>query len=496
MNKLLLILSLYLCAHTGIAQRLSWQFDFDHQDVNVRLDTPYQLSVQTVDIPGNGYIVAKIEGECKSTWGDRIVFAVSDNKWWSSNFGNVGINVVDSNFINNFSHTMVYKVSKGQQTFYALAHNFVDRDGSGIASTVGRMILEFIPDQNGKALVNINNMIQYPLLLNTTELLIDSLTISMQKAGGAYVTLNGVAISLGDQELKYNLKVDDPNSPIISDIAFYTVSQLKHLNFSLNRYFEFSAGTHKVYITAQKLGGNFGSDYNGLISTFSSQLFYNDDHDAKINSVSKETTISNYNQPVILGSLEIPIPAKGKIQIAYSGETEIRSGEEFDIEAKLDGVVPANAIRTKNIITHDKDKVVYFSRNEIIDVTPGIIKIDLEGIMKGSNPMQGTRNVDANLTVKFISETTTASEDIKESNSRSWSIYPNPFSENIQLDSDLKMSEPCSVNIINPLGQEIYQSNTSIAPKLMIDTKSWPAGIYTVSIKSKYQLLNKKLIKI
>ncbi len=496
MNKLLLILSLYLCTHAGIAQRLSWQFDVTLPPTNVRLDTPYQMTVQTVDIPENGYVVAKLEGECKSTWGDRIVFAVSDNKWWSSNFGNVGVNVIDSNFINNFSHTMVYKVNKGQYTFYALAHNFVDRDGSGVASVVGRMILEFIPDQNGKALVNINNMIHYPLILNTNELLIDSLTISMQKAGGAYVTLNGTVASLADQELIFNLKVDDLNSPKISDIGFYTVSQLKSLNFSLNRYLEFSAGTHKVYITAQKLGGNFGSDYNGLISTFSSQIFYNDDHDAKINSVTKETTISNYNQPVILGSLEIPILAKGKIQIAYSGETEIRSGEELDLEAKLDGVVPSNAIRTKNVMTHDKDKVVYFSRNEIIDVTPGIIKIDLEGIMKGNNPMQGTRNVDANLTVKFISETTTASEDIKESNSGSWSIYPNPFYENIQLGSDLQMSEPCSVHIINPLGQEIYKSNTSIAPKLMIDTRSWPAGIYTVSIKSKYQLMNKKLIKI
>jgi len=167
MNKLLLILSLYLCTHAGIAQRLSWQFDVTLPPTNVRLDTPYQMTVQTVDIPENGYVVAKLEGECKSTWGDRIVFAVSDNKWWSSNFGNVGVIVIDSNFINNFSHTMVYKVNKGQYTFYVLAHNFVDRDGSGVASVAGRMIIEFIPDQNGKALVNINNMIHYPLILNT-----------------------------------------------------------------------------------------------------------------------------------------------------------------------------------------------------------------------------------------------------------------------------------------------------------------------------------------
>ncbi len=69
---------------------------------------------------------------CYSTPGDLIVLAASDAPSWSVNDGNVGVEALDTDIrINSFSHTRVYNVTAGAQTFYAVAHNYVESDGDG-----------------------------------------------------------------------------------------------------------------------------------------------------------------------------------------------------------------------------------------------------------------------------------------------------------------------------------------------------------------------------
>ena len=56
----------------------------------------------------------------------------------------MGVEAKDSDVNqNSFSHTRVYNVSAGARTFYAVGHNYVEYDGTGIASVYGNITVLF-----------------------------------------------------------------------------------------------------------------------------------------------------------------------------------------------------------------------------------------------------------------------------------------------------------------------------------------------------------------
>ena len=88
----------------------------------------------------------RFDGQIYSTPGDAIILAASDAPSWSTNDGNVAVEAMDSDIrINSFSHTSVYNVVAGEQTFYAIAHNYVETDGDAEVSIYGSLTVEFIP---------------------------------------------------------------------------------------------------------------------------------------------------------------------------------------------------------------------------------------------------------------------------------------------------------------------------------------------------------------
>jgi hypothetical protein len=94
-----------------------------------------------------GKVVVHFDGECISSPGDRIILAASDQPSWSPNAGATSVEAYDSDVnSNSFSHTRVYAVTPGSQTFYAIAHNYVETDGNGIAGIYGTLSVIFIPD--------------------------------------------------------------------------------------------------------------------------------------------------------------------------------------------------------------------------------------------------------------------------------------------------------------------------------------------------------------
>jgi hypothetical protein len=78
-------------------------------------------------------------------------------------------------------------------------------------------------------------------------------------------------------------------------------------------------------------------------------------------------------------------------------------------------------------------------------------------------------------------------------NSNVISIYPNPTSESVSIDYALLSSY--EVNIQDITGRVVY-SNTAYENNNKINTNYLESGMYSVSIKSKNQLIGNKLLVI
>ncbi|MBK6524339.1 MAG: hypothetical protein IPG07_01600 [Crocinitomicaceae bacterium] len=101
----------------------------------------------TINPATTGRVIVRFDGFCIASPGDMIVLAASNTASWGVDDGNVGVEIDNSDVTQaQFSHTRVYDVVAGSQTFYAIAHNYVETAGTGIASIYGALTVEFIPD--------------------------------------------------------------------------------------------------------------------------------------------------------------------------------------------------------------------------------------------------------------------------------------------------------------------------------------------------------------
>lgn len=122
-----------------------------HQGVNqtnVNVEgAPVTMGQINFEALGAGKVVVTYDGLCASSPDDRVVMAASNTQDWSSNSGNVNVEAISADFnYNNFSHTRVYDVTEGSQSFYAICENFVETGGNGIASNYASLTVSYYPD--------------------------------------------------------------------------------------------------------------------------------------------------------------------------------------------------------------------------------------------------------------------------------------------------------------------------------------------------------------
>jgi len=71
------------------------------------------------------------------------------------------------------------------------------------------------------------------------------------------------------------------------------------------------------------------------------------------------------------------------------------------------------------------------------------------------------------------------------------SMYPNPFQDFIQLES---RSEEINYSIFNSTG-ELMSEGTLSGFNSKVNTSSWPAGLYTIHLRSEHEDIYGKLIR-
>nr|WP_321452697.1 T9SS type A sorting domain-containing protein [uncultured Carboxylicivirga sp.] len=223
---------------------------FDNiSEMDINLANSTAVGHVTINPATSGRVIVHFDGQCISDPGDRIILAASNTTSWGVNDGNVGVEAIDSDLNqNSFSHTRVYNVSAGSQTFYAIAQNYVETEGSGIASIYGTLTAVFIPD--GVLPVSYDRILETNIDV-TNVFTVGQVTINPQVAGRAFVHFDGMCYSSkGDRILLAASNVQDWG---VNDgcVSVQAVNQDNNINsFSHTRAYDVDAGSNTFYAIA------------------------------------------------------------------------------------------------------------------------------------------------------------------------------------------------------------------------------------------------------
>jgi len=239
----------------------------DHKEIsqtNIDLTNERTVGRITINPPCPGKVIVHFDGKCISDPGDRIILAASNSNSWSPNEGNANVEAISNDLNrNSFSHSQVYDVQAGSQTFYAIAHNYVETAGDGEASIYGTLTVEFLPISN--AIIGHDGVRQTRIDLSS-RVTVGSVTIKPQEPGMAIVRFDGTCISsVGDRIVLASSDTDNW-SPNDGNVNFEAASSMVPRNsFSHTRAYRVTAGLH----TFNAIAHNYvETDGNGEASIY------------------------------------------------------------------------------------------------------------------------------------------------------------------------------------------------------------------------------------
>ncbi|HXJ55282.1 MAG TPA: hypothetical protein VNU68_01340 [Verrucomicrobiae bacterium] len=242
--------------------------------INVR-GTPVVVGTVTIQAPASGKVVAHFDGDCISSVGDRIVLAASDTPDWGVNDGNVGVKAVSATVDSQtFSHTRVYAVTAASHTFYAVAQNYVEEGGTGIASIYGSLTLEFVPDSPALPFLDNRGIANSSINLRGSPVSLATITLQTPTAGDVVVHFDGSCISdVGDRIV---LAASDTPDWGVNDgnVSVTAPSPAVRMQcFSHSRVYHVSAGAHNFYAVAQNYVQESGSGFASIYGTLTAEFF-------------------------------------------------------------------------------------------------------------------------------------------------------------------------------------------------------------------------------
>ena len=238
---------------------------------SIDLNSKTVVGEVTINPATSGKVIVHFDGNCTSDVGDRIVLAASNTTSWGPDDGNVSVQAVSADLNSNtFSHTRVYDVTAGSHTYYALAQNYVETAGSGIASIYGSLTAEFIPD--GGSLVGFQGIKKTSIDLNS-KTVVGEVTINPATSGKVVVHFDGNCTSdVGDRIVlaASNTTSWGPDDGNVNVQAVNT--DVNSNSFSHTRVYDVTAGSHTYYALAQNYvetaGSGIASIYGSLTAEF------------------------------------------------------------------------------------------------------------------------------------------------------------------------------------------------------------------------------------
>ncbi|MEL7531950.1 MAG: T9SS type A sorting domain-containing protein [Bacteroidota bacterium] len=476
--------------HQGIAQT----------NVNFR-GGPVTLAQQDITTSEAGTVVVRFDGYGLVDIGDRLIVAASNTADWGVNSGNVGLEAYNSDQNRRpFSHTRTYTVGAGNHSFYAVGENWVEQDGSGVASVYGSLTVKFYPNSGTMAKVASVEIEQSGVNVRAATTSLASLDINAPIAGTVVLNFDGSCISSpGDRILlAANEAVAWQSNNGQCSVEAYD-NDLNASSFSHSRAYPVSAGTHTFYAVAQNYVETAGTGDISVYGNFTAEFFPDTIGDASSQMAPiVSTNTAMRGAPISLNSLSFDVPAAGKVLVHFNGYGIPDVGDRMILAASNqadwsvnDGQVGIEAV------DGDLNRMA-FSHSRMYDVTPGTQTFYAVAENYVETEGSGSGSVYANLTYQYFPNTvTTDIEDLETRNLfESVVLSPNPSNGLFKLSLSGVAKRDFNVQIRDTQGRMIQQSTLAAGPnaQLELDLRYLPAGIYFLSLNDGQGMLSRKII--
>lgn len=430
---------------------------------NINLSSSTVVGQVTLNAPSSGKVIVQFDGECIADVGDRIVLAASNTTSWGVNDGNVGIEIVNADVNRrSFSHTRVYEVSAGNKSFYAIAHNYVETAGSGIASIYGTLTAEFVP--NGPALVGFQGISRTSINLSSSTV-VGQVTINPSTSGKVIVRFDGQCYSdVGDRIVlaasnTTSWGVNDGNVGVEAANSDVNISPFCH-----TRVYSVSAGSKTFYAIAHNYVETDGSGVASIYGSLTAEFIPDASH-VGFQGISR--TNINLNNSTVVGQVTINPPSAGKVVVSFDGQCYSDVGDRIVLAASnTTSWTPNDGNVTVEAANSDVN-INSFSHSRVYDVSAGSKTFYAIAHNYVETDGSGYASVYGSLTVKYIATSTTVF-DVSPNNR---TVSPAAGNTSFSVNSSVGWSVEDDASWLTATktdGSTIsvsYQENTSTSPR-------------------------------
>lgn len=466
------------------AQSQVWQVPVVHHDIQLRLPEATVLDSIIIDVPHDGNVFLRFDGNCTASLGDRIIMAASDRNDWETNDGNTDVRPKDSLHLTQaFNHTRVYPVTAGQHTMYAVAHNYAGTDGTGIASFEGQFTVMYVPKEEDVLRLNGKGVFRNAFIFPEGVQLLDSVTIEVPEAGELLVSLDAY-IDMENNDSAWLTLSLDPVWPAQAEIIEANMSD-EHFDMNIihRQLFSVGQGTHTIHILGRKVIGDFETNNNFLYGTLALQFLPAEQVGTLFrNEVVVDKEIFS-DAPQLIGEVEVNVPEDGTLLVQYTGL--IQSAPEEIITVSLVQEAPIDSTFSERLVQSEVflDPFKNFAQGAYLKVQPGVHRFAVYADYDDNGSGAEEKLVKGMLTAQFFKEPVVSAVDHTLSIGNEISWYPNPTTGLIYAKTPPTFSDnPCLLSIYNAAGQLVHSANLSLS-NLKADLSKLPEGIYQVSLK-------------
>jgi hypothetical protein len=476
-------------AHSGISRT----------NINLR-GNAIVLGQVTISAPSAGKVILRFDGNCHSAPGDRIMLAASQTTKWGPNDDCVEVKAANTDANSNiFSHTRAYDVPAGDHVFYAVAQNFQDMGGTGVASVYGSLTAEWFPEIPGKAFARHQGFAYNNIFVEGAPAPFSALTIDAPVAGKVMVRFDGKCFSThGDL-----IFLAANNAPSWTNYEGSTSGEvigngLDMFSFAHVRYFDVGPGSHTYYAVVENFFEVYG---NGFVSVHGSLTvqFYPNEYAPQIAFTSIRTPfgVEIEGPPVAVGEVQVNAPTMGKVLVNFAGTCIGSNGDQIRLAASN---VPDWAPEDGNLKFKPYSSSVNrtsFSHSRVYDIGPG--NHNFYGVIQNYEDYEGIgiAVVYGSLTAKFFPE---GASNIPETEPfATLRVSPNPSTDFVFIEYPELAREGFVLTLYDEQGRLLRQfekSKNDYSESLQWDMASLPAGIYFIQINSAAGVSSRRVVKL
>ena len=292
-----------------------------------------------------GTVLVRFDGLCVSSPGDRILMAASDTPTWSVNDGQVSMEAINDDInTNSFSHSRLYTMSAGTDTFYAVARNYVEVDGTGMANIYGSLTVEFFPDLNSEVIVKQEKVNRTGINIRPQAYSISQIKIDAPRSGRAVVNFNGYCLPAPGDLIVLAASNDPYWLPNDGNVSLEAVSNdLNRVPFSHTRVYDVKPGSHEFHAVVQNYVETDGTGKASMYGSLTVE-FYPD----SVETLAIDDDALNIPQNYFLAQ-NYPNPFNPATQISYTlaraGDVQLKVYDLLgrDVGTLVNGHQPAGA---------------------------------------------------------------------------------------------------------------------------------------------------------